>query len=842
MDPELQALMDRFSAAQRQIGKLRLNERNCIEVLQQLAAEELVDGVYTLDGREFVTKAQLANEVEAELAAAGGRLPLTDLPNLLNVTMVPHVERAVGEVLHRRRDAQIVCNEMCTEGYFEGIIQEIAAILEHGQVVLLTDVTRRHGLDAAAFAKKVEAAVDGGGLPGAVFDREGSALYTERFLARQRGVVRGALRGLTRPAKAGEFLSALPGMRTFPALRRVMLDEVAALSKNDPSCAASVSDDTPAATITPRCFTAASHRAIDQFYSANHYIPFAYLKTLGIPSPASFLESRYNPAQAPAAAGNPLKHGKKRHANPREPQAGGGGAPGAEGEGHAHDGRTVAGVALKTAFVAEKLLAGVLSDAAERVAAGALVVDVQSMLPPCLTADDIASCMQWLGSHWQQEAGLAGSKVQWDTDLKQVSGHLVTLAGLRSIVLAATADAAARAQTAAAGPGAGWDNNQQQQQQQQQEPAGHQSGGKKGKKTPGRRQRCPAEAEEDGSARGARNKRLQNTYPAGPAVEKLVARALSQDGGAQGPHSAAASGEEEFPVEFLASLCEDLRFRLVAVYRRELEVAVEAREGSTATAQASVEARVKSAWTRLQLTSKHAGSIDLPTAASAELLPALTRHAKRGVALEFAALAAALTVSSHGCPMPAVAPDHPPDPDEILDDWLPAIPEKQAAPFVETVALLASPATDLAAFVAHCERAKDALGLPLRAASKAKELKDLRTLALQLSKQVATSSLPSVLRAEGARAGEGRVPDDAAKAHFCRLVALCWSRYKGKFLDSVPAEVALDFLSDLASCEEDEVAVLLKHLHCVRDDVVQGTDASQSLRDCHSCLSLLFPA
>lgn len=52
----------------------RLSERNCVELVNKLVELRLVDVVYTVDGKEYVTPQQLEREIRDELAVnRGGR-------------------------------------------------------------------------------------------------------------------------------------------------------------------------------------------------------------------------------------------------------------------------------------------------------------------------------------------------------------------------------------------------------------------------------------------------------------------------------------------------------------------------------------------------------------------------------------------------------------------------------------------------------------------------------------------------------------------------------------------------------------------------------------------------
>ena len=52
----------------------RLTERNCVELVATLVKRSLLELVYTLDGKEYVTPEQLVREIKDELAVHGGIL------------------------------------------------------------------------------------------------------------------------------------------------------------------------------------------------------------------------------------------------------------------------------------------------------------------------------------------------------------------------------------------------------------------------------------------------------------------------------------------------------------------------------------------------------------------------------------------------------------------------------------------------------------------------------------------------------------------------------------------------------------------------------------------------
>lgn len=54
----------------------RLSERNCIEIVSKLIAEKQLDVVHTLDGKEYITPAQISKEIRDELHIRGGKCVL----------------------------------------------------------------------------------------------------------------------------------------------------------------------------------------------------------------------------------------------------------------------------------------------------------------------------------------------------------------------------------------------------------------------------------------------------------------------------------------------------------------------------------------------------------------------------------------------------------------------------------------------------------------------------------------------------------------------------------------------------------------------------------------------
>ena len=53
----------------------RLSERNVIEIVSKLVGFGLIEVIYTIDGKEYLTPQELSKEIREELLVHGGNTP-----------------------------------------------------------------------------------------------------------------------------------------------------------------------------------------------------------------------------------------------------------------------------------------------------------------------------------------------------------------------------------------------------------------------------------------------------------------------------------------------------------------------------------------------------------------------------------------------------------------------------------------------------------------------------------------------------------------------------------------------------------------------------------------------
>lgn len=70
---EVRKLAADFQKLQASTGTHKLSERNCIEVVGRLVTMGMLEVVYTLDGKEYVTPQHLEREIRNEIIVHRGK-------------------------------------------------------------------------------------------------------------------------------------------------------------------------------------------------------------------------------------------------------------------------------------------------------------------------------------------------------------------------------------------------------------------------------------------------------------------------------------------------------------------------------------------------------------------------------------------------------------------------------------------------------------------------------------------------------------------------------------------------------------------------------------------------
>uniref|UniRef100_A0A4W3JEX3 E3 UFM1-protein ligase 1 n=1 Tax=Callorhinchus milii TaxID=7868 RepID=A0A4W3JEX3_CALMI len=111
---EIRRLAADFQRAQFASTMQRLSEQNCIEIVAKLTEAKQLDVVHTLDGKEYITPAQIAREIRDELYFHGGRINIVDLQQILNVDLM-HIETKANDIAKMEKSIQLILGQLIDE-------------------------------------------------------------------------------------------------------------------------------------------------------------------------------------------------------------------------------------------------------------------------------------------------------------------------------------------------------------------------------------------------------------------------------------------------------------------------------------------------------------------------------------------------------------------------------------------------------------------------------------------------------------------------------------------------------------------------------------------------------
>lgn len=225
MDVSLDDLLSGLEAAQKKKSQVKLSDRNVVELITKLRHLGFLGNelLHTSDGREYITRSKLEEEIKNGIDASGGRLPVVELPSLVGVDLV-HCENAAQEVV-RDSGGEVVLaqGELFANKYFDMVADEIHQELQESGVTTIGDLARRYGVGADMMGNavanrigdsktteregKIEKCVSK--LPAIKGRLENGVLYTDAYIARLKAQLRGALRGALAPVSLQSLRKSL---------------------------------------------------------------------------------------------------------------------------------------------------------------------------------------------------------------------------------------------------------------------------------------------------------------------------------------------------------------------------------------------------------------------------------------------------------------------------------------------------------------------------------------------------------------------------------------------------------------------------------------------------------
>eukprot|EP00958_Prasinococcus_capsulatus_P028042 scaffold6233_cov348-Prasinococcus_capsulatus_cf.AAC.2 len=261
------------------------------------------DLMHTVNGKEFITRKRLQQEMKSQLLASGGRLSLTDMSALIGVDLT-HCEREAKSILEENPDYMLLQGELLVPEYFDGVAAELNETLQEEGQLHLAEVAKRFSLSAELMTSTITSRL------GTLVDArmEGSLLYTQAYVSRltaqvphpemyhsgyhrvkltmawECGQVRGLLRGSTGPLTVSSLESSVCKLSsesaTSSALVRTIMLELCEANAVDGHLRGGGSG------WVPSIFAKVQEEGVRAFFTTNNYIEFSQLRKMDVNKPA----------------------------------------------------------------------------------------------------------------------------------------------------------------------------------------------------------------------------------------------------------------------------------------------------------------------------------------------------------------------------------------------------------------------------------------------------------------------------------------------------------------------------------------------------------------------------
>ena len=170
-----------------------------MEIISKLtaASSKLLDIIFTVDGKEYVTPEHLGKEIRDELYVHGGRINLTELSRILSVDL-SQINKIASDVERRDRGIKLILGQLVDKSYTLRILGEINDKLDRHGRIDVAELTLQYDLPAEFLQSTVEKEL-GKIVQGIQDKQDPRVFYTQGFIARNGAKVRGALSAITKP-------------------------------------------------------------------------------------------------------------------------------------------------------------------------------------------------------------------------------------------------------------------------------------------------------------------------------------------------------------------------------------------------------------------------------------------------------------------------------------------------------------------------------------------------------------------------------------------------------------------------------------------------------------------
>ncbi|KAJ0061046.1 hypothetical protein NL108_004766, partial [Boleophthalmus pectinirostris] len=261
-----------------------LSERNCIEIINKLVEDKKLDVVHTLDGKEYITPAQISREIRDELYVHGGRVNIVDLQQIINVDWV-HVENRASDIA-RSQGIQLILGQLIDDGYLDRLAEEVNDKLQEAGLISIAELCKSYDLPGDFLTEELSKRL-GKLIQGEMDQYNRGIIFTQAFVARHKARIQGLFSAITRPTPVSSMIGAF-GFQEH--LLYSVLEELVNTGRLKGTVVGGRQDK---AVYIPDIYARTQNAWVDSFLQQNGYLEFDALVRLGIPDPSSYIKKRY---------------------------------------------------------------------------------------------------------------------------------------------------------------------------------------------------------------------------------------------------------------------------------------------------------------------------------------------------------------------------------------------------------------------------------------------------------------------------------------------------------------------------------------------------------------------
>ncbi|XP_060676908.1 E3 UFM1-protein ligase 1 [Hemiscyllium ocellatum] len=285
---EIRRLAADFQRAQFASTVQRLSERNCVEIVAKLIAEKQLDVVHTLDGKEYITPAQIAREIRDELYVNGGRINIVDLQHILNVDLT-HIESKASDIAKSDSNIQFVLGQLIDETYLDQMAEEVNDRLQEAGQVTIAELCKLYDLPADFLTEALSVRL-GRIINGQMDTFDRGIIFTDAFVAQHKARIRGLFSAITRPTPINSLITQ------YKFQEHLLYSFLEEFIRNGRLNGAVIGGRQDKAVYIPDIYSRTQNNWVDSFFKQNGYLEFDTLCRLGIPDPVNYVKKRYRTA------------------------------------------------------------------------------------------------------------------------------------------------------------------------------------------------------------------------------------------------------------------------------------------------------------------------------------------------------------------------------------------------------------------------------------------------------------------------------------------------------------------------------------------------------------------